>query len=59
MPPTNEADTLKQNQFRRSYRQGISSQAEYLVEQPDALQSGEGGTRTGAGVAGGDVAKTS
>ncbi|XP_045070785.1 caprin-1-like isoform X3 [Coregonus clupeaformis] len=44
VPPTNEADSLKQNQFPSSYGQGFSSQAEHSVEQPDiqqdTLQSG-------------------
>ncbi|XP_045070689.1 caprin-1-like isoform X3 [Coregonus clupeaformis] len=48
VPPTNEADSLKQNQFPSSYGQGFSSQAEHSVEhsveqpdiQQDTLQSG-------------------
>uniref|UniRef100_A0A8C7F2E2 Cell cycle associated protein 1a n=1 Tax=Oncorhynchus kisutch TaxID=8019 RepID=A0A8C7F2E2_ONCKI len=44
VPPTNEADSLKQNQFPSGYGQGFSSQAEHSVEEPDiqhdTLQSG-------------------
>uniref|UniRef100_A0A673ZFJ0 Cell cycle associated protein 1a n=1 Tax=Salmo trutta TaxID=8032 RepID=A0A673ZFJ0_SALTR len=47
VPPTNEADSLKQNQFPGGYGQGFSSQAEHSVEEPDiqqdTLQSAVGG----------------
>uniref|UniRef100_A0A4W5L9Q6 Cell cycle associated protein 1a n=1 Tax=Hucho hucho TaxID=62062 RepID=A0A4W5L9Q6_9TELE len=36
VPPTNEADSLKQ--FPSGYSQGFSSQAEHSVEEPDILQ---------------------
>ncbi|XP_071236966.1 caprin-1-like isoform X3 [Salvelinus alpinus] len=38
VPPTNEADILKQNQFPSGYGQGFSSQAEHSVEEPDIQQ---------------------
>uniref|UniRef100_A0A8C7CRV8 Cell cycle associated protein 1a n=1 Tax=Oncorhynchus kisutch TaxID=8019 RepID=A0A8C7CRV8_ONCKI len=50
VPPTNEADSLKQNQFPSGYGQGFSSQAEHSVEEPDiqhdTLQSAVGGFHT-------------
>ncbi|XP_064847656.1 caprin-1-like isoform X4 [Oncorhynchus masou masou] len=50
VPPTNEADGLKQNQFPSGYGQGFSSQAEHSVEEPDiqqdTLQSAVGGFHT-------------
>lgn len=54
VPPTNEADSLKQNQFPGGYGQGFSSQAEHSLEEPDiqqdTLQSGERGTGVAVGV---------
>uniref|UniRef100_A0A8C7TBQ8 Cell cycle associated protein 1a n=1 Tax=Oncorhynchus mykiss TaxID=8022 RepID=A0A8C7TBQ8_ONCMY len=50
VPPTNEADSLKQNQFPSGYGQGFSSQVEHSVEEPDiqqdTLQSAVGGFHT-------------
>nr|XP_046205117.1 caprin-1-like isoform X3 [Oncorhynchus gorbuscha] len=50
VPPTNEADSLKQNQFPSGYGEGFSSQAEHSVEEPDiqqdTLQSAVGGFHT-------------
>uniref|UniRef100_A0A6Q2YK58 Cell cycle associated protein 1a n=1 Tax=Esox lucius TaxID=8010 RepID=A0A6Q2YK58_ESOLU len=38
VPPTNEAESLKQNQLPSNYSQGFSSQAEHSVEQKEIQQ---------------------